>query len=84
MTWHLYTCIVAMCKTAQISKECMRSHIVKAFSDSNHINKIINLVLYSSQKYTCSFDRTFWQTILTDDQTCGVLVQILSYDRPLY
>ena len=44
---------------------------------------ILKPSVYSSQN-TCSFDRTFWLTILTYDQTCGVFVWILSYDWPLF
>ena len=66
----------------KVSKECMRAHIT-----INHISSVFLLHMYTSQKYTINvmlFDRTFWLTTFTYDQTFGVFVRILSDDRPLY
>ena len=61
----------------------MRAHIA-----INRIKSSVFLLhMFTSQNHTINvmeFDRTFWLTIFTYDQTYGVFVRILSNDRPLY
>ena len=45
----------------RIQEECCKSLYTLI------VNSIVKI--YSSQKYMCSFDRTFWLTILTNGQT---------------
>ena len=57
----------------------MRAHVTINRTKSS----VFLLHMYTSQKYTTNvmqFDRTFWLTIFTYDQTYGVFVRILSDD----